>query len=79
MTQSWIQFPPLVEPASLNVSPAFKCQVVGATFQSGTSVSLSAREHDVNANLVFRWRQQYQEGACYLDRCRRQEYAPWLR
>jgi hypothetical protein len=26
-------------------------------------VSLIAREHDVNANLVFRWRHQYQEGA----------------
>lgn len=25
-------------------------------------MSLIAREHDVNANLVFRWRQQYQEG-----------------
>jgi len=25
-------------------------------------VSLIAREHDVNANLVFRWRHQYQEG-----------------
>lgn len=40
----------------------FKRQVVEATFQSGASVSLIAREHDVNANLVFRWRQQYQEG-----------------
>jgi transposase len=25
-------------------------------------VSLIAREHDINANLVFRWRHQYQEG-----------------
>lgn len=25
-------------------------------------MSLIAREHDVNANLVFRWRHQYQEG-----------------
>ncbi len=40
----------------------FKRQVVEATFQPGASVSLIAREHDVNANLVFRWRQQYQEG-----------------
>lgn len=37
----------------------FKRQVVEAT----ASVSLIAREHDVNANLVFRWRHQYQEGA----------------
>lgn len=40
----------------------FKRRVVEATFQPGASVSLIAREHDVNANLVFRWRQQYQEG-----------------
>lgn len=40
----------------------FKRQVVEATFQLGASVSLIAREHDVNANLVFRWRQQYQDG-----------------
>ncbi|MBT2375384.1 IS66-like element accessory protein TnpA [Pseudomonas fluorescens] len=40
----------------------FNRQVVEATLQPGASVSLIAREHDVNANLVFRWRQQYQEG-----------------
>lgn len=40
----------------------FKRQVVEATLQPGASVSLIAREHDVNANLVFRWRHQYQEG-----------------
>ena len=43
--------------------PAFKRQVIEATLQPGVSVSLIAREHDVNANLVFRWRHQYQEGA----------------
>lgn len=43
--------------------PAFKRQVVEATLQPGASVSLIAREHDVNANLVFRWRHQDQEGA----------------
>ncbi|MEF9898069.1 MAG: transposase [Pseudomonas sp.] len=40
----------------------FKRQVVEATFQPGASVSLIAREYDVNANLVFRWWRQYQEG-----------------
>ena len=45
-----------------NFSLAFKRQVVEATLQPGASVSLIAREHDVNANLVFRWRHQYQEG-----------------
>jgi transposase len=46
-----------------NFPSAFKRQVVEATLQPGASVSLIAREHDVNANLVFRWRHQYQEGA----------------
>lgn len=46
-----------------NFSPAFKREVVEATRQPGASVSLIAREHDVNANLVFRWRRQYQDGA----------------
>ncbi|WP_405046685.1 transposase [Pseudomonas sp.] len=45
-----------------NFPPEFKRKVVEATFQSGASVSLIAREHDVNANPVFRWRHQYQEG-----------------
>ena len=45
-----------------NFPSEFKRKVVEAMFQSGASVSLIVREHDVNANLVFRWRQQYQEG-----------------
>ncbi len=45
-----------------NFSLDFKRQVVEATLQPGASVSLIAREHDVNANLVFRWRHQYQQG-----------------
>jgi transposase len=45
-----------------NFPQEFKRKVVEATLQTGASVSLIAREHDVNANLVFRWRQQYQEG-----------------
>ncbi|WP_181321662.1 IS66-like element accessory protein TnpA [Pseudomonas protegens] len=45
-----------------NFPLAFKRKVVEATLQPGTSVSLIAREHNLNTNLVFRWRQQYQEG-----------------
>ncbi|CAI8854284.1 transposase [Pseudomonas chlororaphis] len=45
-----------------NLPLAFKRKVVEDTFQPGASVSLIAREQDVNANRVFRWRQQYQEG-----------------
>ena len=45
-----------------NFPAEFNRQVVEATLQPGASVSIIAREHDVNANLVFRWRQQYQDG-----------------
>lgn len=45
-----------------NFPAEFKRQVVEATLQPGASVSIIAREHDVNANLVFRWWQQYQDG-----------------
>jgi transposase len=46
-----------------NFPPDFKRKVVEASYRPGVSVSLIAREHDVNANMVFRWRQQYQDGA----------------
>ncbi|UOB23377.1 transposase [Pseudomonas orientalis] len=41
----------------------FKRKVVEASYQPGASVSMIVREHYVNANIVFRWRQQYQDGA----------------
>lgn len=34
----------------------FKRRVVAETYASGTSVSVVARRHDINANLLFRWR-----------------------
>ncbi|MCO7579143.1 MULTISPECIES: IS66-like element accessory protein TnpA [Pseudomonas] len=45
-----------------NFSTLFKRRVVEASYQPDTSVSMIAREHDVNASMVFRWRQQYQDG-----------------
>lgn len=44
-------------------SRAFKRQVVEETLVGNRSVSRIARDHDVNANVVFRWRRAYQEGA----------------
>jgi transposase len=38
---------------------AVKRQIVAETRAPGASVSVVARRHDVNANQVFRWRQQY--------------------
>ena len=33
------------------------------TFEPGRSVSTVARQHDVHANQVFKWRKLYQEGS----------------
>jgi len=41
----------------------FKRQLVEQTFTPGASVALIARRNDVNANLLFKWRRQYQKGA----------------
>ena len=46
-----------------NFPREFKRKVVDGTLQPGASVSLITREHEVNANLVFRWRHHYQDGA----------------
>jgi len=41
---------------------AFKRQVVEETLADGESVSVVARRHDLNANLLFNWRRHYQNG-----------------
>ena len=38
-----------------------KRRIVTESYQPGTSVSVVARRHDVNANLVFSWHRQYRE------------------
>ena len=40
-----------------------KLRIVQETLKSGASASVVARRHDVNANLVFTWRRQHQEGS----------------
>lgn len=42
-------------------SDALKREIVAATLQPGASVSVIARQYDVNANQVFSWRRQYRE------------------
>jgi transposase len=39
-----------------------KRRIVEETFVPGASVSIVARRHDVNTNLVFDWRQKYRQG-----------------
>jgi transposase len=40
----------------------FKFQVVKETLAAGASVSVVARRHGMNTNVVFRWRKQFREG-----------------
>lgn len=40
---------------------ALKREIVAATLVPGASVSVVARQHNVNANQVFSWRRQYGE------------------
>jgi|ERR1022692_3956969 transposase len=43
-------------------SMAKKLQVVRETLTPGASVSVVARRHDINSNVVFRWRRMYARG-----------------
>lgn len=42
--------------SAAQVSADFKRQTVYETYAADTSVSVVARRHDINANLLFRWR-----------------------
>ncbi len=43
-------------------SLAFKQRVVEEALEGGESVSVVARRHDLNANLLFTWRRRYRQG-----------------
>ena len=40
-----------------------KQEIVAASFAPGSSVSMVARQYDVNANQVFSWRKRYREAS----------------
>lgn len=42
---------------------ALKREIVAASFAAGASVSVVARQYDVNANQVFGWRKRYRDAA----------------
>ena len=44
-----------------------KHEIVAATFVPGSSVSVVARQYNVNANQVFNWRRQYGEAVKSAD------------
>jgi len=46
-----------------NFPTEFKRRLVEQSFEAGASVALIARSNDINANLLFKWRQQYLAGA----------------
>jgi len=43
-------------------SKSVKREMVEATLDGKISISVVARQYDVNANQLFRWRKQYHEG-----------------
>lgn len=45
-----------------NYPPEFKQQLVAASCEPGVSISKLALENSINANLLFKWRQQWREG-----------------
>jgi transposase len=44
------------------ISKQEKRRIVDETLKPGASVSVVARQHDINANQLFRWRRLYREG-----------------
>lgn len=46
---------------------ALKREIVAASFAPGSSVSVVARQYDVNANQVFSWRKRYREATPALS------------
>ena len=42
---------------------ALKREIVAASYAAGSSVSVIARQYDVNANQVFGWRKRYRDEA----------------
>lgn len=49
-----------------NYSPEFKQQLVVASCKPGISISKLALENGINANLLFKWRQQWLDGKLLL-------------
>ena len=48
-----------------NYSPEFKQLLVAASCEPGISISKMALENGINANLLFKWRQNGARESCY--------------
>jgi len=44
-----------------------KARIVGECDRPGASVSMVARRHDLNTNLLFSWRRQFRDRQCGAD------------
>ncbi|WP_233504020.1 IS66-like element accessory protein TnpA [Serratia marcescens] len=59
-----------------NYPPEFKQQLVAASCEPGVSISKLALENGINANLLFKWRQQWREGKLLLPSSERPQLLP---
>ncbi|EMH7336823.1 IS66-like element accessory protein TnpA [Serratia ureilytica] len=59
-----------------NYSPEFKQQLVAASCKPGISISKLALENGINANLLFKWRQQWREGKLLLPSAENPQLLP---
>jgi transposase len=53
-----------------------KREIVEETRAPGSSVSLVARRHDINANLLFKWKRQAEAGAPGMALLEEPEFVP---
>nr|HDU9104703.1 transposase [Escherichia coli] len=58
--------PGAVQKGCPNYPPEFKQLLVAASCEPGISISKLALENGINANLLFKWRQQWREGKLLL-------------
>ncbi|MGL3103916.1 IS66-like element accessory protein TnpA [Enterobacter asburiae] len=49
-----------------NYPPEFKQRLIEASFDPGVSISRLALDNGINANLLFKWRQQWRQGKVKL-------------
>ena len=59
-----------------NYPPEFKQQLVAASCEPGVSISKLALDNGINANLLFKWRQQWREGKLLLPSSERPQLLP---
>ncbi|AYU97755.1 transposase (plasmid) [Enterobacter cloacae] len=55
-----------------NYPPVFEQRLIEASFEPGVSISRLTLDNGINANLLFKWRQQWRQGKVKLP----SEYEP---